>query len=327
MCFATPPLPVYAAFGGFAEGRTASLPADLHAHPLVVSGKLILQEKASCFPATALLPLPPTAAAHDRAAWPAWLRRALQRAGGTAAADSATASPGSTIAAAPALHVLDACAAPGNKTLQAAALLHALPPALLPPGAGVVAVTAFDRSKRRCALLRKRCDGAGGSGVMKTECAMRTEPSVLDVRWSVLSRSPAHACRLCDADAGTIRAVEGDWLSCNPRGAEYATACAVIVDPSCSGSGILANRKADDLRTAGCLSGGGGSAAPAAAAEASDLRRRLAELATFQVAAVVHAMRFPRYDQFQQRMPLTSCLWACFAHGSLVSDRGAAPFL
>jgi len=68
---------------------------DLHAHPLLTSGRIILQDKASCMPAAALDPAAtPLDDSSQANAWP-W-------------------------------HVLDACAAPGNKTshLLAIALEH-----------------------------------------------------------------------------------------------------------------------------------------------------------------------------------------------------------
>jgi len=84
---------------------------DLHDHPFVSGGKLILQDKASCFPAHVLQP-----------------------------------APGS--------HVIDACAAPGNKTSHAAALT------------GLTGkVFAFDLSKKRCQLLQNRMKQAGATNV------------------------------------------------------------------------------------------------------------------------------------------------------------------
>ena len=80
---------------------------DLHDHPLVQSGVLALQSKASCMPAHAL----------------------QLRAG---------------------MHVVDCCAAPGNKTSHAAALVgtHGH-------------VTAFEKDEGRCQLLRNTLHRAG----------------------------------------------------------------------------------------------------------------------------------------------------------------------
>jgi putative methyltransferase len=76
---------------------------DLHDHPLVRSGALVLQDKSSCLPAHCLMP-PPGAL------------------------------------------VVDACAAPGNKTTQLAALMGA-------DSSG--AILAFDRDKKRYGSLQE----------------------------------------------------------------------------------------------------------------------------------------------------------------------------
>jgi 25S rRNA (cytosine2278-C5)-methyltransferase len=87
------------------------LPAgtDLHAHPLLLCGAIVLQDKASCFSAAVLNP-PPDA------------------------------------------QVIDACAAPGNKTSHAAALMR---------NRGTV--YAFDRDARRLDLLRRLTSRAGAT--------------------------------------------------------------------------------------------------------------------------------------------------------------------
>lgn len=73
---------------------------DLHDHPLVTSGGVVLQSLASCMPAHALAP---------RRGW----------------------------------HVVDCCAAPGNKTTHVASLLR-----------GQGKVFAFERDAKRAGLLR-----------------------------------------------------------------------------------------------------------------------------------------------------------------------------
>ena len=94
---------------GQEAGRVPGARADLHAHELVVSGALLLQDKASCFPATALLPAAAAAAA-------ATTPTAVAAAGAAAATASAEVKEGDWI---------DACAAPGNKTTQLAELVGA----------------------------------------------------------------------------------------------------------------------------------------------------------------------------------------------------------
>jgi 25S rRNA (cytosine2278-C5)-methyltransferase len=92
---------------------------DLHNHPLVRTHKLVLQDKASCLPPCVLLNAVPVE---------------------------------SEIEYTPPTHVIDGCAAPGNKTTQLAAL-----------GQGKVNVLAVEMDEGRCATLKKRVDQLGAS--------------------------------------------------------------------------------------------------------------------------------------------------------------------
>ncbi|KAJ1968192.1 hypothetical protein IWQ62_001391 [Dispira parvispora] len=166
---------------------------DLHAHPLYLSGDIILQDKASCFPATVLAP-----------------------------------PKGST--------VIDACAAPGNKTSHLASLME-----------NQGKIYAFDLDRRRLKILEKLTNTAGCQ-IIETQCQ-----SFLDV---------------------------------DPQDPAYQAVEYILLDPSCSGSGIVSRL---DYLVDGF-----------AAAEdrrlnkpVSDPTARLQKLAEFQYTMICHALRFP----------------------------------
>lgn len=96
---------------------------DLHAHPAVRSGQLILQDRASCLPAAILLDAVPVQKSFS-----------------------------SGVTAGPLEYVVDACAAPGNKTTQLAAL-----------GAPNIKIMATERDERRAELLRQRVASLGAA--------------------------------------------------------------------------------------------------------------------------------------------------------------------
>ncbi|KAH7884674.1 S-adenosyl-L-methionine-dependent methyltransferase [Phlebopus sp. FC_14] len=151
------------------------------------TGKIILQDKASCFPAIVMAP----------------------------PSDDACV-------------VIDATAAPGNKTSHLSALMN-----------NKGKLYAFERDKKRYSTLK-----------------------MMLAKW---------VCR-------NVEAVNMDFLSLDPLTSEYAQATHILLDPSCSGSGIV-NRLDYLLETEN--------------EESEGQEKRLNKLATFQLSMIRHAMKFP----------------------------------
>ena len=212
-------------------------------------GKLILQDKASCFPAYLLNP---------------------------------TAQDGS---------VIDACAAPGNKTTHLAALVAQDRSELDSDAASIV---ACERDAARSQTLEKMVKLAGADSIVR------------------------------------IRSKQ-DFLKLKPQSAEFANVTALLLDPSCSGSGIVGRDEASvtvhlPRASAGDVAVSKGKkrkravekpAAPAASAPATTddeelpieedneakLQARLNSLSAFQLRIVQHAMSFPS----AQRIAYSTC--------------------
>ncbi|KAJ7454797.1 S-adenosyl-L-methionine-dependent methyltransferase [Mycena latifolia] len=155
------------------------------------SGKLILQDKASCFPAVVLAP------------------------------------PASKDAA-----VIDATAAPGNKTTHLSALMR-----------NMGKLYAFERDRKRFGTLTMMLSKAGCTNV---------EP------------------------------MNSDFLTVDPLDPKFAKVTHILLDPSCSGSGIV-NRLDHLLET------------EEENQEAQD--DRLNKLAAFQLMMIKHAMKFPKVSR------------------------------
>jgi putative methyltransferase len=172
--------------------------ADLHDHPLVLDGSLILQSKASCMTARALDPQP------------GWM-------------------------------IVDACAAPGNKTTHLAALVSGK------EKKSKKLVIAFDKDPTRLKRLQENADRAGAG-------------DIIDAR-------------------------RGDFLAVDPTEADFKSVSAVLLDPSCSGSGTVFSRMDHLLPSA---------ASKAAGDEAIAYKDdRVVALANFQTTALRHALTFP----------------------------------
>ncbi|KAJ4480079.1 S-adenosyl-L-methionine-dependent methyltransferase [Lentinula aciculospora] len=151
------------------------------------AGKIILQDKASCFPAVVLDP---------------------------------PVSPSGA--------VIDATAAPGNKTSHLSALMQ---------NAGTL--FAFERDRKRFSTLKTM---------------------------------------LSNAKCQNVEPVNADFLTVNPMDIKYSKVTHILLDPSCSGSGII--NRLDYLVES--------------EQEAESVQEeRLHKLASFQLMMVKHAMKFP----------------------------------
>ncbi|KAF0699330.1 Aste57867_10120 [Aphanomyces stellatus] len=192
---------------------------ELHTHESVTSGRLILQDKASCFPAFVL---------H-----------------GERGSDDTG-------------DVIDACAAPGNKTSHVA-MLVAKKTSDRP-----IKVFAFDRSSTRLDLLKRRMIAAGADKIVEPTLA-----SFLDV--------DVHA-------------------------AKYANVTSILLDPSCSGSGM--SNRLDHLLELNAMIQEDEYTAPEdipmgedgqpTATPTNDTKARLNSLADFQLEALRKAFSFPQ---------------------------------
>jgi len=162
--------------------------------------------------------------------------------------------------------VVDATAAPGNKTTHIAALL----------GGKGGKVVAFERDTRRAEILRRMVARAGGDGVV-------------------------------DIKAGE------DFLKADPRSRELREVTHLLLDPSCSGSGIVSREEyiltpiaAPEQKGKKRKRGAEKEKPTAIAVLAADEpgeeqegakeeleRSRLLALADFQKSMILHAMTFP----------------------------------
>ena len=101
--------------------------------------------------------------------------------------------------------IIDCCAAPGNKTSHLASQLHCYTKTISGDNPNIkYKVFAFDKSPSRCELLKSRMETAGASHIV-----------------SVANR---------------------DFLTVNPLDPLYSNVTAILLDPSCSGSGVVVCR-------------------------------------------------------------------------------------
>ena len=178
--------------------------------------------------------------------------------------------------------MIDCCSAPGNKTTHLAALLAALPAVELAVPAP--AVDATKKSKKKRAAITdgesaNDADGAsGGGGGAGLVHAFERSPERFEILRSRVKSAGA---------ASRVRCERRDWLSVSPAEPAFANVRAVLLDPSCSGSGIASSNALERaaLDSDDDDDGGGGGA---------KARERIAALARFQTRALIKAMSFPQ---------------------------------
>ncbi|XP_075420987.1 28S rRNA (cytosine-C(5))-methyltransferase [Tenrec ecaudatus] len=158
----------------------------------------------------------------------------LYQAGHLILQDKASCLPAMLLAPPPGAHVIDACAAPGNKTSHLAALLK-----------NQGKIFAFDLDAKRLASMA-----------------------------TLLSRAGVSCCELA----------ERDFLAVSPSDQRYRQVQYILLDPSCSGSGMVGRQLEEP-----------GAGLPS--------KERLQALAGFQQRALCHALTFPAL----QRLVYSTC--------------------
>ncbi|KAF9872694.1 NOL1/NOP2/sun family protein [Colletotrichum karsti] len=181
--------------------------------------------------------------------------------------------------------VIDSCAAPGNKTTHLAAVMKKHEPE---QGAQKRTIFAFERDSKRAQTLEKMVRIAGSRGMTKIGLGQ-------------------------------------DFLEVDPKGEAYKNVGALLLDPSCSGSGIVGRDSMPELHLPEIAAPGGAKgktkgAKPAAKPDnrkrkrdeneeakqmmidddgntveiqsEQELQKRLNSLAGFQLTLLLHAMKF-----------------------------------
>ncbi|XP_068759365.1 28S rRNA (cytosine-C(5))-methyltransferase-like isoform X1 [Montipora capricornis] len=141
--------------------------------------------------------------------------------------DKASCIPAHVLLPPPGSHVIDACAAPGNKSSHVASIMS-----------NKGKIFRFDTDKKRLSVMEKLMKTAGVDCVTTTNCS---------------------------------------FLEVDPFDEKYSKVEYIVVDPSCSGSGITTrmDRLVDEEQ------------------ETAEKKKRLESLATFQSSVLNHALSFP----------------------------------
>jgi 25S rRNA (cytosine2278-C5)-methyltransferase len=178
------------------------------------------------------------------------------------------------------IHVLDACAAPGNKTSHIAALLLQLPSSTspqhppnsktnptTPTSTNIInhKVCAMDRDQERCQILQNR---------MK----------LLVPNQSVIPTTTSNS-----SSAGVdVRVQNKDFLTISGNGDEneYTNLTCIVLDPSCSGSGLYhRNIFADDTNTRTTKEH-----SQYLVSDDTQQQQRIQKLSNFQITCLRHAL-------------------------------------
>jgi len=153
---------------------------------------------------------------------------------------------------------IDACAAPGNKTSHLAALVRQ-------------AMNGSEDSDAKKDKRKKR--GKSNPKAKSTIYAFERSSA----RFEILQQRMELLVPKSSASEVAVRPVHGDFLKSDP--AEFENVRAILLDPSCSGSGIVnsPDRFADEGDDKGT--------------------RRVQSLANFQLTILKHAMSFPNVER------------------------------
>lgn len=249
-------------------------------------GKLIIQDRSSCFPATILV---------DNL-------KHLDIELSSDFTDKSSKSSSKELELYPNIQLIDSCAAPGNKTTHLTALT----------------LSAFPNLRDNLVNKSVAKKASHQNEKNKKNAGSKSEDEIYHKIISAFERSPFRSSTLSKMTkiAGANRYVSiqtQDFTSSNPQ--QYPNVFGLVVDPSCSGSGIF-GRRGDNLKDTSNKTESKTVVDPEQEAEFAeeqddeddekekeetsegkeeqDLENRLLKLSGFQYKIVKHALSFPK---------------------------------
>ncbi|KAF8562891.1 hypothetical protein P879_11781 [Paragonimus westermani] len=186
--------------------------------------------------------------------------------------DKASCIPTEILLSNPDADVIDACAAPGNKTLQ-----------LIPMLSSKATLFAIDRDPSR---FRRLCDHLKTSGVCRLTIS---GPAVPNFEYTKMAAG-------IGAKQPQVVALCADFLSLDPQDPKFCRVESILLDPSCSGSG-LSMRQPDGSFPPSSSTNISSQTAVSSDFVGEESSRRLKRLANLQAQLLRHALSFPSVNR------------------------------
>jgi putative methyltransferase len=228
-----------------------------HDYELVQSGKIVLQDKSSCFSALVLM----NGVGEGR----------------LAKNDDDKSIP-------PCFDYIDACSAPGNKTSHLAALVHN----------SSIIINGCGGADDDDTLQRKQKKKKGKTRITPKSTIFAFERS--STRFTTLKERMKQLIPSSSNDNSSntnvvVDPIHGDFLKADPTDPKFNNVRSIMLDPSCSGSGIVnsPDRWMDDNTATNDDNDNNNN-------NNKDVKR-IQSLSNFQLVALKHAMSFPNVTQ------------------------------
>jgi putative methyltransferase len=231
-----------------------------HDYELVQSGKIVLQDKSSCFSALVLM-------------------------NGLGEGLVAKNNDNKSIPPPCSFDYIDACSAPGNKTSHLAALVHN----------NSIFINGCDDDDTLQRKQKKKKNNKGKTSITPKSTIFAFERS--STRFTTLKQRMKQLIPSSSNDNSSntnvvVDPIHGDFLKADPSDPKFNNVRSIMLDPSCSGSGIVnsPDRWMDDNTTTTNDDDDNNNN------NNKDVKR-IQSLSNFQLVALKHAMSFPNVTQ------------------------------
>jgi len=246
-----------------------------HEHELIRSGKIMLQDKSSCLSALAF-----DMYFNDN--------HKVGSSSGNKEEKEEEESMGDFI---------DACAAPGNKTLHLAALISKrYQQQQLDDHRHILDETKKKQKTTKTLKSSKKLKVDEGAIIPEVPTIFafdRSSSRILTLRDRIASLTPTAKESADTMMTVDVKPIHEDFLKVNPNDEKYLNVKNILLDPSCSGSGIIntPDRLLDDLHEADDAID---TKSNHNHSKNNHISKRISTLSNFQLVALKHAMSFPQ---------------------------------